>query len=282
MRQLTLLAGLALLLAGGLSCSDSPTGGTTAISSDPVTIANAMPTTVGSTWTYALSGRVYADDLNSAHIYETEAEVPPGLSLDAVIALAANHPRPTLLQLDTGTLDWSLSVAIPAGDTLGCLFDSVEDWPTRADYRYFGPGAEQIWIGPDWLGYPPNGPNERLPLLEGGLQAGDTFTQDLVGELQLFVRVLGEQAVSTPAGVYANALACFYYVDYGVLGLVDPEGGPEVVGYLRGFDYGTVHWVADLGPVRATYREGMTLGDDGVDAGLREITVSLTNSSLQD
>ena len=273
---------LALLMLAAAGCGDSPTGGKSAIQTDPVTVQNALPTTVGSTWTYALAGRVYADSINPANIYDTEGEVPGGLDLEAVIALAANHPRPTPLQLDNGTLDWSLDFTVPSGDTLGCLFGSMEDWPTRANYVYFGPGADQLWIGPDWLGYPPGGASTRFPLLEGGLQAGDTFTQNLGGDLALSVRVIGESTVSTPAGVFANALACFYYVDYGVVGVQDPQGGPEIVGYMRGLDYGTMYWVAGVGPVRVTYRSGMSIGDDGVDAGLREITVTLTSASALD
>ena len=70
--------------------------------------------------------------------------------------------------------------------------------------------------------------------------------------------------------------------DYGVVGVQDPQGGPEIVGYMRGLDYGTMYWVAGVGPVRVTYRSGMSIGDDGVDAGLREITVTLTSASALD
>ena len=125
----------AMTLIGSVGCGDSPTGGNSAIETDPVTVLNAVPTDSGTTWSYALGATIWADELNASQIYATPDDVPPPLSLDEVIALARSQAQslPHPIEEDSGTLDWGVHSSIALGDTLYCTFDRNEDWAAYKD-----------------------------------------------------------------------------------------------------------------------------------------------------
>lgn len=82
----------------------------------------------------------------------------------------------------------------------------------------------------------------------------------------------------TPAGVFENTTAIFYTLETPVLCLVDIYD-PECQGYLRLYNFGTVHWVTGLGPVHCRWRSGMSAGPNA-DTGRSEVVVTLTATPL--
>jgi hypothetical protein len=74
----------------------------------------------------------------------------------------------------------------------------------------------------------------------------------LADDVFLLCRILRSTSVTTAAGRFQGALDCLYLVDYGVSTSVDEDGMP--LGSWRYFEYGTVTYVPDVGPVACLQR----------------------------
>jgi hypothetical protein len=98
--------------------------------------------------------------------------------------------------------------------------------------------------------------------LEADVTAGHEFVLQLVPALsdQVFLhgRVLGSRTVNVPSGTYQRVIDVVYAVDYGIIEIVNEA--QEVLGYLRVFDYGSIAYAADVGPVESTERLQLPAG----------------------
>lgn len=299
------LVRIALVLALlGLACEKkSSTGGDfPSYSTDPVTLANAMPGEVGTSWSYEIEAELWRDEINPANIYDEREQAPDALTLDEVIAHAAAVGDLPALDADSGTLDWVVDFALATEDTLAWLMAGDVEWvtPGRASavlsdarsrlaprsgsredyYQYYGTlfvGASHVWRCASWLGYPESFNVEEFPFLTDELDPGDETSIELHSDIFLHFRVLGEQSVVTPAGIFRDALRLFYYFEYPVVGLYDIME-PEPLGYVRALDYGTLDWVAGIGPVKSTSRAMVTVGA-AVDEGMGASTAILTDAT---
>jgi hypothetical protein len=112
--------------------------------------------------------------------------------------------------------------------------------------------------------------------LTSNLIPGSEFTHQLVPALAsdvfLHGRILSRRRVVTPAGVFENAVVCAYLIDYGTTALTDPSGNPT--GYTRFFDYGSVSYADQTGPVACYERRMLAVG--GVSIGDGDVTLRLT------
>ena len=118
--------------------------------------------------------------------------------------------------------------------------------------------------------------------LESDLAIGHEFTHQLLPDLDddiwLHARIIAQGTIVTPAGRFRKAVTCFYYIDYGVAGLTGD--GPDILGYMRMLDYGTVSFAPEIGPVRSYERKFVSVGDGGaLGPGIGDLTVSLTATS---
>lgn len=111
---------------------------------------------------------------------------------------------------------------------------------------YFMKGAANIRMWqPDW-----NHPTWTY--LTSDLQVGATFTHQLIPELASDIYLHGtveavDDAVTTPAGTFTNAVRVAYLIDLGVSWAVDEMGG--IIGSVHGEIRGHVRYVPDFGPV---------------------------------
>jgi hypothetical protein len=102
----------------------------------------------------------------------------------------------------------------------------------------------------------------RWIFLTSTLSTGSEFEEQvaplLSPDIVLHGRILGQQSVTTPAGTYADALVCFYALDFGISDATDINGDP--LGHFRSFDYGVVAYVQDVGPVYGYERHLVEMG----------------------
>ncbi|MCP3975743.1 MAG: hypothetical protein GY720_14755, partial [bacterium] len=147
-------------------------------------------------------------------------------------------------------------------------------------YDYYRPlfiGNPHVWRCASWLGYPASYMVEEFPFLNGDLEPGDETSLELSAGIYLHFRVLEERRTITPAAAFNNALRIFYYFEHPVTAFYDIYD-PEPIGYLRSLDYGTIDWVAGVGPVHSTYR-AMVLVGPTIDEGMGMTSAVLTDAT---
>jgi hypothetical protein len=87
--------------------------------------------------------------------------------------------------------------------------------------------------------------------LESRLTPGHEFSLQLVPSIAnnvfLHARILPRRSVETTAGRYRNVVECLYVVDFGVSEATNGVGEP--LGYYGVFNYGTVAYAPEVGPV---------------------------------
>lgn len=92
--------------------------------------------------------------------------------------------------------------------------------------------------------------------LEADLTPGHEFTHQLVPSLAddvfLHARVVAWRNVVVPSGSYSRAVEVVYAVDYGISTIVSDD--QQVIGYYRWWDYGSIVYAPDVGPVRVQER----------------------------
>jgi len=210
--------------------------------------------------------------------------------------LAGNKGYPQVIERHEGNVDWTVASAFQFGDTLHWLLDTEDDmYPagrgtgllggmeplsardagTRGTYwPLLGVGAYRLIFSSTSIGHPPSEFFDGWSLLAGELQVGDEFVSSPMADTFIHGRVIAEGLVITPAGIFPDALRVFYYFELPVYGVYDfPHPEPE--GYFRALEYGSIDWVAGVGPVRSTLRSMVTVGAT-VDQGVRETTATLT------
>ncbi len=117
--------------------------------------------------------------------------------------------------------------------------------------------------------------------LTSALTTGSEFTlqlaRGLASDVFLHGRIMGQQTVATPAATYADALICFYALDYGVAEETDINGNS--LGFYREFSYGTVAFVQNVGPVYCYQRDivetGTPLTHGAIDQTIRLLATGL-------
>jgi hypothetical protein len=111
------------------------------------------------------------------------------------------------------------------------------------------------------------------------LRPGSGFSLQLVPELAndvfLYAQVIGWRSVGTDAGTFPHALEVAYLVDFGVSQATDQDGDP--LGYSRSYLYGTIDYVAGVGPVHSYERSQIPF--DFVHPGIGDLTVSLDGTT---
>jgi hypothetical protein len=178
--------------------------------------------------------------------------VSPGLR-GSVYSRSVAGSAPLLAQLRRARLDLSrigaqFGVAgVPSGG-LRFLFGGA--WrKTSSAILHYG----DLDTFPDW------------EYLRADLVPGAEFSRALIPTLTddviLHGRVVGRKTVVTPFGTFADAIECFYLVDYGVNALTDNQGQP--IGYVRDIACGTVSYVDSLGPVASSERAHLRVGRNG-------------------
>jgi hypothetical protein len=92
--------------------------------------------------------------------------------------------------------------------------------------------------------------------LESNLNPGHEFTFQLVPTLAsdvfLHCRILRQYSYRFDNGERKTAVECLYLIDYGVAEMRTPY---DPVAYFGGFDYGSVTYVKDVGPVHCLERD---------------------------
>jgi hypothetical protein len=87
--------------------------------------------------------------------------------------------------------------------------------------------------------------------LDKDLSVGHGFTHQLVPELTddvfLNARVVAHRSMKTELGEFDNCVECIYMVDYGVSIATDETGHER--GYWRSFDFASVVYAPDVGPI---------------------------------
>jgi hypothetical protein len=101
-----------------------------------------------------------------------------------------------------------------------------------------------------------NGPHLAWKWLEADVTPGHEFVLQLAptmaDDIFLHGRVLGSRTVSVPSGTYDRIVDVVYAVDWGVVQVRDEANDP--LGYLRVYDYGSIAYAADVGPVESVER----------------------------
>jgi hypothetical protein len=118
--------------------------------------------------------------------------------------------------------------------------------------------------------------------LEADLTPGHEFTHQLVPGLTddafLHCRVLEEASVETEIMTFPRGLECLYMIDYGVAFM--PPIGEQSAGYCRTFDYGTVTYVPEVGPV-ASYERLLVHTGEPVGTGYARRYLSLSGFGVR-
>src|SRR5262245_18384792 len=74
----------------------------------------------------------------------------------------------------------------------------------------------------------------------------------IADDVFLHARVLGARTVSVPSGTYQQVLDVLYAIYFGVVAIVDDT--QHTLGYVRLYDYGSIAYAADVGPVESVER----------------------------
>jgi hypothetical protein len=130
----------------------------------------------------------------------------------------------------------------------------------------------------DWIGgYGDLDRNPSWIYLTADLDPGAEFTHQLLpavaDDVFLHARILERQTIATPLGVFDNSVVCLYLVDYGVLSVTNEFGG--VQGYVQSLSYGTVAYVAGIGPI-FSYERVLTSTGNPLPPGAGDLTLHLT------
>jgi hypothetical protein len=119
--------------------------------------------------------------------------------------------------------------------------------------------------------------------LEADLTPGHEFTHQLIpgfaDDIFLHCRVIRRLTVRTDGRAHFNAIECLYAVDFGVVDLRDPSN-PAGSGYYRMFDYGSVIYVPDLGPI-ALYQRVLVEPGEPVTPGYADMRLVLSDSNVE-
>ncbi|TMQ65224.1 MAG: hypothetical protein E6K79_05515 [Candidatus Eisenbacteria bacterium] len=112
--------------------------------------------------------------------------------------------------------------------------------------------------------------------LVADLTRGSTFSlqlvPDLASDIFLHARVLREPKPINGANRLRSALQVLYVIDFGVSLATDVNG--NVTGYYRVYSYGTVDYIAGVGPV-ASYERAYVAPGMPLDPGQYDQTISL-------
>lgn len=118
--------------------------------------------------------------------------------------------------------------------------------------------------------------------LEADLSPGHEFTHQLVPGLAdnvfLHCRILGETSIETEALDFEMALECLYLIDYGITWYASIGGEP--IGCCRMFDYGTVTYVPEVGPV-SSYERLLVPTGEPVGTGYAQRHLSLSGFGVR-
>ncbi len=117
--------------------------------------------------------------------------------------------------------------------------------------------------------------------LESNLLPGHEFTHQLVPELAddvfLHCRVLRRFDLETVMGI-KGAVECLYLVDFGVWEGTDGGGS---LGYSRFFDYGTIIYAAETGPV-SSYERSLVQPGDPITTGISDMAITFIGTNAGD
>jgi len=264
---------------------------------------------LGHSWTYELQGRAWRDSINATCLYDVEDDVPPALTLGQALELARSHPIGDIIESPHGsttltfvdstsqtsgeltwdltgqsTFSWSLNVDPGRGSSGSkAAADAGIHEGTGGRFGVDGMirGADRWFCTTERMGYFPSPSDCSLFYLTADLVPGSHFDlrQDCPNSGVTFQGlVVGEVDIETPAGSFEGVLECFYFMDYGVA--VYTEDSPEILGYLRMFDYGFIYFAPDIGPTFSYCRYSVAHTPAGVDDGWADLTMALTESSL--
>jgi len=136
----------------------------------------------------------------------------------------------------------------------------------------------------DWIGtYCEIDTNLCWKFLEEDLLPGSEFTHQLIPALTddafMHCKVLDMANVQIGEQVYPNALECIYIIDYGAYQLTTSGGAS--LGWTRQYDYGTVVYAPEVGPVYSYERSLVEAGNDE-SLGVGDKTLVLTDTGRPD
>lgn len=135
------------------------------------------------------------------------------------------------------------------------------------------------WIRtPTWVGG--YGDADTLPAwryLENDLRPGHGFQFRLVPSLASDIWLLGRVhrvvTAAVPGGTVSNAIEVVYVIDYGVLAIASPNGGPTT--YARPFDFGRVVYAPGSGPVEVAEYRVAHVGGGPQDHGMQMLALAV-------
>lgn len=261
-------AALATLLLTGCSDSSSPSDET-----PRPTMANIWPHDDGTGWRYTITFEQYA----AMPLESTPPALPSFEELHA--ALETGVPA-TLLETDTGSYsltfvgDTTTDSGITAQNLVGVIT------PGSGKARRVAPGAEQLrrvladksladatdpaFLGTmafafedsGYYGYGDLHRDHSWIELEGDLTAGSEFSMLLVPmlaeDIWLYGRIWSVRDRVLGGRRWENVVECMYVVDLGTQAVTDDNG--NLLGYSRGYWYGTVLYVPTVGPIACDER----------------------------
>jgi hypothetical protein len=136
----------------------------------------------------------------------------------------------------------------------------------------------------DWIGgYGDLDTELSWKYLEADLGTGHEFVFQLVPSVTdnifLHFRILGRRSVETGVGTIPSAVECLYLVDFGIFELTDENG--VVLGYGASYEYGTVLYAPEIGPVASYERRLVARGSPPSD-GRGDITLVLKETNADD
>ncbi len=116
--------------------------------------------------------------------------------------------------------------------------------------------------------------------LEADLSPGHEFTHQLVPSLVddvfLHCRVLPRTPVWVDGRPYPNAVECLYVIDYGISSFWPIPGGGDP-SYCRLYDYGTVTYAPEVGPIYSYDRALVEAGNEA-SLGIGEKTLTIVHT----
>lgn len=282
-------------------------------SPDLIPLRDLWPDADGTVWTYEYEERRW--EPATGPLYPSPAQVPPPPTIAEVAALLDSHAEGTVTSTNVATYRLGfdglittqsgavgrrvttevLPVAPAARDVfLARLWmarpdlrerlrqevPSIEEAVRRAvDFKPLFLSGYAWAITDDWIGgYGDLDLELSWKYLEAHPVPGREFSMQLLPSLTddvfLHARILPRQNLVTPAGVFRDAVVCLYLVDYGIGEVTDDRG--ILIGYLQHLSYGTVAYVAGVGPVHSYERPLLSTGDP-LPVGSGELTITLSD-----
>ncbi len=229
-------------------------------------LESLWPHANGNSWTFDVTSVICPED--GLVFYDNREDVPPNSSFEILYSRLQGGFSCEEGDWGTGTLlmEFDGEVAVAPEIIAQNLKSEIQydqccaSAPLALFPRQWRMSEDMIVAYSDGKAFP----DTNWTYLTSDLHPGAEFSQVLQFNFDIdFIlqgRIWRHLQYDLPDGSKANAVECFYLLDYGIQNLTDENG--ELVGYVRFNRYGVIIYAENVGPVYCHEQSGWTRSGD--------------------